>query len=156
MTWRWRYLTQSNFLSTTSLAWSLSLHLLLCFSQEKPWHTHTHTHTRTHVLNGWPQTNVVELFLCIGSANYIRASPPARKMSIFSSNMNKQNSVVMFAFSDFDCKYHFWVNLLQIIKIISLFWNLVRGLIRICRIQWWCSIFLLFIGITLFRQIWSN
>ena len=36
MTWRRRYLTQSNFLSTTSLAWSLALHLLFCFSQEKP------------------------------------------------------------------------------------------------------------------------
>ena len=29
------YLIQSNFLSTTSLAWSLALHLLFCFSQEK-------------------------------------------------------------------------------------------------------------------------
>ena len=36
---------------------------------------------------------------------------------------------------------------------ICLFWNLVRGLMRICRIQWRCSIFLLFIGITLFGQI---
>ena len=55
MMWRQRYLTQSNFLSTTSLAWSLALHLLFCFNQEKPlqWkeintHTHTHTHTLTH------------------------------------------------------------------------------------------------------------
>ena len=53
MTWRRRYLTQNNFLSTTSLAWSLALHLLFCFSQEKPlrWkeiHTHTHTHTYTY------------------------------------------------------------------------------------------------------------
>ena len=30
MTWRRRYLAQSNFLSTTSLAWSLALHLLFC------------------------------------------------------------------------------------------------------------------------------
>ena len=61
MTWRRRYLTQSNFLSTTSLTWSLALHLLSCFNQEKPlrWkeihtrtqahHTHTHTHTHTHI-----------------------------------------------------------------------------------------------------------
>ena len=48
------------------------------------------------------------------------------------------------------------INLVQKIKIVSLFWNLVPGLIRICRIQWWCSIFLLFIGITFFGQIWSN
>ena len=48
--WRRRYLTQSNFLSTASLARSLALHLLSCFSQEKPitWkeiHTHTYIHT---------------------------------------------------------------------------------------------------------------
>ena len=41
MTWRRSYLTQSNFLSTTSLTWSLALYLLFCFSQEK---THTHIH----------------------------------------------------------------------------------------------------------------
>ena len=53
MIWWWMYLTQSDFLSTTSLAWSLALHLLFCFSQEKPlrWkeiNTHTHAHTRTN------------------------------------------------------------------------------------------------------------
>ena len=51
--WRRRYLTQSNFLSTASLAWSLALHLLFCFSQEKPlqWkEISTHTHTREHYL----------------------------------------------------------------------------------------------------------
>ena len=31
------------------------------------------------------QTNVVKYFLCTGSAKYARASPPARKMSLFSS-----------------------------------------------------------------------
>ena len=49
MIWWWMYLTQSDFLSTTSLAWSLALHLLFCFSQEKPlrWkEINTHTHTR--------------------------------------------------------------------------------------------------------------
>ena len=42
------YLTQSDFLSTASLALSLALHLLLCFSQEKPvgWkEINTHIHT---------------------------------------------------------------------------------------------------------------
>ena len=53
MTWLQTYLTQSNFLSTTFLVWYLALHLLFCFSQEKPlrWkeiHTHTHAHTHTH------------------------------------------------------------------------------------------------------------
>ena len=48
MIWWWMYLTQSDFLSTTSLAWSLALHLLFCFSQEKPprWkEINTHTHS---------------------------------------------------------------------------------------------------------------
>ena len=39
----------------------------------------------TYVLNGLPQNNFVEYFLCIVSAKYTRASPPARKMSLFSS-----------------------------------------------------------------------
>ena len=49
MIWRWMYLTQSDFLSTTSLAWSLALHLLFCFSQEKPlrW-KEINTHTERH------------------------------------------------------------------------------------------------------------
>ena len=49
MIWRWRYLTQSDFLSTTSLAWSLALYLLFCFSQEKPlrWkEINTHTYRK--------------------------------------------------------------------------------------------------------------
>ena len=61
MIWWWMYLTQSDFLSTTSLAWSLALHF--CFSQKPrrwkeittharntrpPAHTHTHTHTHIH------------------------------------------------------------------------------------------------------------
>ena len=52
MIWWWMYLTQSDFLSTTSLAWPLALHLLFCFSQEKSlrWkeiHTHIHRITRS-------------------------------------------------------------------------------------------------------------
>ena len=47
----------------------------------------------------------------------------------------------MFTFFVFDWKYPFWANLVQKIKIISLSWNLVPRLIRICRIQWWCSFF---------------
>ena len=38
-----------------------------------------------YLLNGWPQTIFMEDFLCIASANYNRASPPARKISLFSS-----------------------------------------------------------------------
>ena len=35
----------------------------------------------------------------------------------------------------FDWKYPFWENF-------SLSWNLVLGLIQICRTPWWCSLFL--------------
>ena len=75
--------------------------------------------TWVHVLNGWPQTNVMEHFLCIGLAKYTRTSPPPRLL--FSSNLNMQNSEVMFTFSNFDRKCHFWANLIQKIKIVSLF-----------------------------------
>ena len=34
---------------------------------------------------GWLQTNVVEYFLYTGLVKYAKASPPARKMSLFSS-----------------------------------------------------------------------
>ena len=38
-----------------------------------------------NVLNGWPHKNVVEYSLFTGPAKYTRVSPPARKMSLFSS-----------------------------------------------------------------------
>ena len=79
MMWWWRYLTQSNFLSTTTFAWSLALHLCFCSVRRSlyggrkythtpthlpptpppPTHTHTHTHTRMHtridltVISNW-------------------------------------------------------------------------------------------------------
>ena len=34
----------------------------------------------TYVLNGWPQTNNEEYFLCIGLDKYTTASPPASKV----------------------------------------------------------------------------
>ena len=57
------------------------------------------------------------------------------------TNSNMQNSMVMFTFSVFDRKYPFWTNLISKFKIVSLEWNLICGLIRICWIQWWCSLF---------------
>ena len=51
-------------------------------------------------------------------------------------SLNIQNSMVVFTFSVLDWKYPSWANLVQKIKIISLTWNLVSWLIRICRIQW--------------------
>ena len=44
--------------------------------------------------------------------------------------------------SIFDWKYLFWVNLVQKLKIISLTWKFVTRIIQICRIPWWCSLFL--------------
>ena len=63
---------------------------------------------------------------------------------------------MLFSFFVFEWKYPFWANLVQKIKIISLSWNLVPTVIRICRIQWRCSLFSFSAGNTLFGQIWSK
>ena len=52
-------------------------------------------------------------------------------------------------FSHFDQILFFWVNLVQNIKTVSLSWNLVPGVIRICRIHYWCSLFQFLTGNTL-------
>ena len=52
-----------------------------------------------------------------------------------------QNSMMLFSFLVFDWKYPFWANLVQKVKIISWSWNLVARLIRICIIEWCCSLF---------------
>ena len=52
------------------------------------------------------------------------------------------------ACSAFNWKYLFWVNLVQKLEIISLNWNFVPRLIRLCRIPWWCSLFLFSTGNT--------
>ena len=54
--------------------------------------------------------------------------------------------MVVFIFSDLDCKYAFGANLVQETKIVSLSSNLVPRLIWICRIQWCCSLFLFLTG----------
>ena len=72
------------------------------------------------------------------------------------TNSSMLNSMIIFTFSVFDRKYPFWANLVQKVKIISLSWNLVPRLIRICKIQWWCSLFLFLTGNTLFGTIWSK
>ena len=51
--------------------------------------------------------------------------------------------VHFFFFFDFELRYPFWVRLVRKVKIVSLFQNLVPGLMQICRIQWRCSVFLL-------------
>ena len=68
------------------------------------------------------------------------------------------NPMVLFIFSLylFFQKYLSWINLVQNIKIVSLSLNLVSKLMRICRIQWWCSLFLFWTRTILFGQIWSE
>ena len=73
-----------------------------------------------------------------------------------STNSNMQNSMVMFTFSVFDRAYAFSANLVQKFKIVISRWNSRLKLIQICRIQWWCSLFLFLSGNTLFGQIWSK
>ena len=72
------------------------------------------------------------------------------------TNSNMQNSMVMFTFFCFDQKYPFWAKMVQKVRMISWCWNLIPRLIGICRIQWWCSLFLFLIGNTLFGQICSK
>ena len=45
------------------------------------------------------------------------------------------------AFFVHDRKCPFWVNLVEIVNIVSLRWNLIPRLIGICKIEWWCSLF---------------
>ena len=44
-------------------------------------------------------------------------------------------------YSFLDLKHPSCANLVQEFKIVSLSWNLVPGLFRICKIPWWCSFF---------------
>ena len=53
----------------------------------------------------------------------------------------------MFIFFVFEWKYLFWANLVQKVKIISWSQNLVARLIRICRIQWYYSLFCFWVEI---------
>ena len=72
------------------------------------------------------------------------------------ANSNIQNSMLLFTFSVLERKHLFEENLVQKTKIGSLRWNLVSRLIQICRIQWWCLLFVFQSGNNLFGQIWSK
>ena len=50
----------------------------------------------------------------------------------------------------------YWANLVQKFNIVNYSWNLARKLTQICRIRWWCSLFLLQAGSALFGQIWCK
>ena len=51
-------------------------------------------------------------------------------------------SMVIFTSSVIDWKQSSWANLVRNIKIVSLNWSSVSRVVRISKIQWWCSRFL--------------
>ena len=53
-------------------------------------------------------------------------------------------SMVISPSSVFNQKYPFCENLIPMFKIVCFKWNLVITLIRICRIQWWHPLFMVF------------
>ena len=69
------------------------------------------------------------------------------------TNSCMESSMMLFSFFVFEWKYSFWANLVQKIKIVTLCWNLIPRLIRICRIQWCHSLFLFSSANGLFGQI---
>ena len=72
------------------------------------------------------------------------------------TNSNMQNSMAMSTLSVFNRKHHFWANLVQNIKIVSLCWCWAPRLIQICRIQQWYSLIPFLTRNTLFGKIWSK
>ena len=70
------------------------------------------------------------------------------------TNSNMQNSM-MLTFSVLDRKYPFLANLVANFKIVFM-WDLTPRLIQICRIPWWCWLFLFSTGNIVFGQIWSK
>ena len=65
------------------------------------------------------------------------------KLNFWYPNSKMQKSMVAFALSVFAWKKPSWANLVQKFKIVSLSWNLTSRLFQTCKIQWWCSLFLL-------------
>ena len=61
-------------------------------------------------------------------------------------NVNYTKSKRLDCLFCFQLQILFWVNLVQKLKIISLSWSFVPGLIQIWRIPWWCSLFLSLTG----------
>ena len=55
---------------------------------------------------------------------------------------------MLFTFFVFEWKRPFWANLVQKIKIVTLYWNLVLRLIRICRTHWCYSLFCFWVEIS--------
>ena len=76
--------------------------------------------------------------------------PPCKKFNIVRNDHGHTQTCY---FSISDQKRPFWPNSAQKIKIVSLIWNLVPTPIHICRIQWWCSLFLFS---TINIPFWAN
>ena len=72
------------------------------------------------------------------------------------TNSNMQNAMMVCTLSAFDGKNHYLANLVQVIKIGCLSWNLVCRLIWLCRMNCWCSLFLFLNGNTLSGKIYSQ
>ena len=72
------------------------------------------------------------------------------------TNLNMQNSVVLFVFFCFRPETPFFGKFGPKTQNCQFKLKLGTRLIRICRIQWCCSLFLLQTGNTLFEKIWSK
>ena len=82
-------------------------------------------------------------------------SAPAEKFNVVSNDHGRTHKC---DFSVSDRKYPFCANLVKKkkIQIVSLNWNLVPSLIRICRVQWRCSFFSVSDRKHPFGQTWSE
>ena len=76
---------------------------------------------------------------CLVTNTVVSVGSRAEKFNIVRNNHGHMQRC---EFSVLDQKHPFWANLAQKIKIVSLSWNFVPKPIRICRIHWWCSLFL--------------
>ena len=77
------------------------------------------------------------------------------KVKLTQTNSNMHNSWAMFTFSVLEQRKTFWVNFVEKLKIVSLSWTLVASVIRTCRIQWCCLLFLFLTLNALFGLICS-
>ena len=75
------------------------------------------------------------------------SAPSAKKFNIARTD---HGHTQRWEFLVLDRKHPFWANSAQNIKIVSLSCNLVPRPVHMCRIQWWCSLFLFSTGNTLF------
>ena len=75
-----------------------------------------------HVFNFWPKI----IFLKKHNSNFHNF--PFQLKFVTENNSNMQNSMVLFIFLCLDWKFSLWVNLIQKMKIVTFWWNLVPRL----------------------------